>query len=214
MTYRDRIKAAVDRTERWKLESLCSKRAREWAHHDEPFTLNNNVEWWREFGRRLPVPAEQRALSCAPVHYIALVELLSGGMRWSPVLTIGEVLVKGKACFGVHRTSLRRELRKGPLADGCIRIHVWLTFADLTIYDLTLLPWLHRQRGEPMDLQREDAMCLIGDPDSMAPEYEYRPHLVGPEFLWRTGTLQPMTEPLFKQAQLAWAESVEAAAGM
>lgn len=208
-SYRQQLQEAVVRTEKWNLSCLSSRMMGEWAHHDESngFTLNCDADYFTKFSRAVPVPPEVRATSCAPVHFGALIQMMAMAWEWPPVITIGDVLVGGSPCFNVNRNSLRQELRRGEKATGRVHIHVWLTFADLTILDLTLIPWVLRRQGDPIDMRAPHGLALLGDPDQLKPTFEHRPMLIGPGFLCRTGTLHAGAEHLYAQAEAAWAET-------
>ncbi len=204
--YREAMREALQRTRKWELESPSSKLMATWVAHGEEggFKLNNSHEWWAGFSRAIPDPPEFRANACGPVHLVALMELRKFGVEHPPLLTVGDVLIDGEPCFGVNRTSLRRYLRAGAGTDESIDVHVWLTFPDLTVVDFTIVPWKLRQDDEPMDLGRPDALMVLGDPDAMAPRREYRPMLVGPEFLWRTGMFRPGVEQQYAAVERQW----------
>jgi hypothetical protein len=204
--YRETMKQALERTEKWELGSPSSALMARWVAHGEEhgFKLNSSHEWWAGFSRALPDPPELRANACGPMHLVALMELRKLGIEFAPLLTVGDVLIDGEPCFGVNRTTLRRCLRAGPGRDESIGLHVWLTFPDFTVVDFTIVSWTLRQRGEPMDLGRPDALMVLGDPDALAPGMEYRPLLVGPEFLWKTGVFQPGVEQHYAAVEREW----------
>lgn len=210
-TYREQLKDSVELTEKWNLQCLGLLRMTDWVNHDEKhgFTLNSNPEYWAEFSRALPQHPEIRANACAPVHIFAQSQIMLMGNEWAPVLTIGDISVDGQSCFNVSRSTMRRYFRNGPEKNAQINIHVWLTFADLTIFDLTIIPWLLRQHNEPMDLNRPDGLAVLGDPDELKPQYEYRPMLIGPEFLWKTGTLEPETKKIHTATEIKWAQILD-----
>lgn len=207
-SYREQLQQAVERTDKWKLSCLSSALMGDWAHHpkEHGFTLQCDPESWAKASRAMPHPPEIRANACAPVHLGAVTQLMIEGLQWAPVITVGDVLIDAKPCFNVTRNGLRRYLREGPEATDSINFHVWLTFADLTIFDLTIIPWQLRQAGAPMDLSRPDGLALLGDPDELQPEYEHRPMLIGPEFLWATGSVYPVAKTVYARAEKAWAE--------
>lgn len=99
-------------------------------------------------------------------------------------------------------------LRKGPESTDTIDIHVWLTWPDLTIFDLTLLPAMLHEAGDALDLERPDGLALIGRSDELAPDRTYVPTLVGDAFLWRIGAINSFGQQRFERAQLSWIEGL------
>lgn len=204
--YREALRSALERTHNWGLDDVSTKLMSLWVEHGEAhgIKVNSPPEFWSAFSRVIPEPPEFRANACGPIHLTPLVELRRLIPDTAPLLTIGDVHLDGEPCFAVTRQMLRSYLRAGPGTDASIDLHIWLTFPDLTVLDLTIIPWSLRQRDQPMDLGRPDALMVLGDPDAMAPGMEYRPMLVGPEFLWRTGVFRPGVEQAYAAVEREW----------
>lgn len=57
-------------------------------------------------------------------------------------ITVGSVEFKGKPLYPVSKSSLRRTLAEGFNPDRELDLHVWLTFPNMRVLDLTIVPTL------------------------------------------------------------------------
>lgn len=57
-------------------------------------------------------------------------------------ITIGNVVYDGKDVYQVSQSSLKRTINEGFQPDKSLELHVWLTFPNMTILDLTIVPTL------------------------------------------------------------------------
>lgn len=57
-------------------------------------------------------------------------------------VTIGNVKFKGKELYEVSRSSIKRIMAKGFSPEENLELHVWLTFPNMTVLDLTIVPTL------------------------------------------------------------------------
>ena len=212
-SYQEMMKKAVRRTKEWGLE--CWSSVLVGNRLDTPLPveapISKNKAFWdftEETSRSLPMPPEQRAKACAPVHLFAAALFMRGDLPFAPFVTIGDIHWDGDPCFHVNETTLKQALASGPDPTAEIRIHAWLTFPDMTVLDFTFPPWQCRQNGERMDLNEPGALRVFGDPEGLRKHYEYRPMLVGPEFLWRTASVSMLARQDFESAQRAWLQKL------
>jgi hypothetical protein len=208
-TYRGMLSEAVMRSKEWGLEDWSTVLADSVLGETVPVEdlVCRDEAFWRfteQMSRSLPMPPELRANRCGPVHLEVAANLMRMGLPNAPFLTIGDVLWDGDSCFNVSEASLREALEEGPDATTRIGIHAWLTFPDMAVLDFTFPPWQCRQNGEAMNLGEFGALTLFGDPEALREHYDYRPMLVGPQFLWRTGVVTPLGRQMFDSVQAEW----------
>lgn len=202
--YKERLAEAIERTNSWKLKSRGSIMAATFLEVELGDRAKPSPEALAEFSRGIPVHPEMRAGMCAQLHTAALAMFMEGDFPVLPVLTIGNVLVDGEPRYRVSRQGLRRLLRKGPEATDVIHVHMWLTWPDFSILDLTILPALINESGQEPTLDRPDGLALVGQPQALKPRYSYVPFLVGEEFIWRIGAVEEVAEYHYKHAQEVW----------
>jgi len=204
------MKEALKRTAAWGLECPAShytgealERAPSGQRIGKVFDFYRLFE---EYSRNFPFPPEIRANACAEVHPMAAAHLMSLEFPHFPCLTIGDVFWSGDSCFRVEEARLRDFLDAGPSKEHGVAFHAWLTFPDLTIYDLSFVPWQCRQNREYMDRSDEGGLGLFGVSEDMVrrAKIEHRPFLIGPELLWRTTSSNPMTEANYRRAEATW----------
>ena len=210
--YKDSLTKAVGRTRSWGLETRGSTLTQFYLDRDFGELAKPSTEVLVRLSREFAFPVEQRPGSCAPVHLMALAMFYEMGLPFPPVLTIGNVMVDGKPRYTVSRQGLRPHLREGTRAAGTIFVHMWLTWADSTILDLTILPALAREAGEPLDPGRPDGLALIGQPQELKPRFTYLPSLVGTAFVWAVGAVQGAAETHFKATEERWLRQLGEAA--
>ena len=204
--YKAALRKALDRTQKWTLDTRNCVMLDQYlvGDLDEKASREALVRFSRDF----MFDVEQRAGQCAAVHLMALAAFYDMRMPAPPVLTIGDVLVDGVARYKVTRQGLRRHIREGRGAGGIIRAHMWLTFPEFMILDLTLLPAMVGEAGEPLDINRPDGLAVIGQPQELKPRLVYKPMLVGEGFVKATGTIQPFGEAMFTESFECWMDEV------
>lgn len=202
--YRDALSNAVERTKKWGLLSRGTIALESYLQFSDGERPGTNVPALVDLSRRLPHPPLMRAGACAQVHVAALAMLYQDDLFIPPVLTVGNVLVEGKPRYQVSRQGLRQLLRVGRKGTGVFHAHMWLTWADLTIFDLSLLPSILHEDGEELDLDRPDGLALIGKAEELEPSLTYVPYLVGQEFVWRIGAMPEGVEAHFRQTEEVW----------
>lgn len=204
--YKAALRKALDRTQKWKLDTRNCVMLDQYlsADLDEKASKEALVRFSRDF----MFDVEQRAGQCAAVHLMALAVFYDMRMPAPPVMTVGDVLVDGVPRYKVTRQGLRRHIREGRGAGGIINAHMWLTFPDFTILDLTVLPAIAGEAAEALDLGRPDGLAVIGQPPELKPGLVYKPMLVGEGFIKATGTIQPFGEAMFAQSFEAWMDEV------
>ncbi|MBE0503654.1 MAG: hypothetical protein IBX46_05925 [Desulfuromonadales bacterium] len=57
-------------------------------------------------------------------------------------ITVGNVKYKGKEVYQVSKSSVKRIMAKGFCPNESLEVHVWLTFSNMTVLDLTIVPML------------------------------------------------------------------------
>ncbi len=208
-SYREQMREAVERTDAWGIDSwhktLAMNRLSQPPAPPQPRQeYGKKALFFEHLSRTFPLPPEVRSNLCGPVHLLLSTMFMEKELSTAPFITIGEVVWSGDPCFGVTEENLKATLDAGNVPFADIRIHVWLTFPDFTILDFTFMPWQCRQNGEVMDLNETGALKMYGNPDEMVGRYDYKPMLVGPEFLFRTGAVKPHEREAFLVTQAQW----------
>lgn len=57
-------------------------------------------------------------------------------------ITVGNVKYKGMEIYHVSKSSVKKIMAKGFCPDESLEVHVWLTFSNMTVLDLTIIPTL------------------------------------------------------------------------
>ena len=215
--YKAALARAIERTHKWGLTSVGSIMAEQYLAHDLGDMVKPSADALAEVSRTLPFPPLQRPGACASIHLLALAMFYEDHLGAPPVLTIGDVRIDGKPRFNVTRQGLRKLVREGPERDGVINLHMWLTWGEFSILDLTLMPSVLHAAGVDPRLDRPDGLVLLGKPAELKPTFSFHPWLVGAEFSRRIGAVQPMAQAHFDDRQAMWrrwqANEVEARLG-
>lgn len=97
-------------------------------------------------------------------------------------ITIGNVKYKGKGIYQVSRSSVKRIMEKGFCPNESLEVHVWITFSNMTVLDLTIVPTLlSKGLASPSDFgDRRYVIWKEGD-DS---DFEYIPVLQHNNFMY------------------------------
>ncbi|KPQ23803.1 MAG: hypothetical protein HLUCCA13_11730 [Halomonas sp. HL-48] len=97
-------------------------------------------------------------------------------------ITVGNVKYKDQEVYNVSKSSVKRIMAKGFCPDESLDVHVWLTFSNMTVLDLTVIPTLvSKGLAGPTDF--DDLRYVIwkeGD-DS---DFEYIPVLQHNNFMY------------------------------
>lgn len=216
-TYRELMKEAVNRSERWGLECLSTQMMGDVLTAPEPKErLGRQKALWDYFealSRQLPYPPDERANACAAVHPSTASYLMKIGFKQLPFITIGDVVWDGDSCFHVTEQSLKECLDAGPAKELKIGFHAWITFPDLSILDLTFVPWQCRHNKEPFNLNEPGGLGLFGVPEDIRARFKivHQPKLVGPELLWRTEAAPEVLHEEHQLAEQAWYEEMSLA---
>ncbi|MFA5762949.1 MAG: hypothetical protein WC931_05175 [Bacilli bacterium] len=130
---------------------------------------------------------------CGAVHFCAIQQIYSTREIDMPYVTIGDVLVRGKPRYGASYQKLKQAKRHGLGKNENIDCHVWLTFPDMTIFDLTLGVGLAYEREKVLVDEQKDCCVIWGKPEELLKKngLDYRPYLVGHLFLFQSGMLEP-----------------------
>lgn len=96
-------------------------------------------------------------------------------------ITIGDISFNGKPVFGATRETIRNEIERGPNRDAPLDLHVWLTFGNLQIIDLTVIPsLLSKKIARPADFKGKS---IISTKPRKSSKLQYKPILVYNNFL-------------------------------
>ncbi|EHA17520.1 hypothetical protein HAL1_01110, partial [Halomonas sp. HAL1] len=97
-------------------------------------------------------------------------------------ITVGNVKYKDREIYQVSRSSVKRIMAKGFCPDDSLDVHVWLTFSNMTVLDLTIIPTL-LSKGLASTSDFNDLRYVIweegGDSD-----FEYIPVLQHNNFMY------------------------------
>ena len=94
-------------------------------------------------------------------------------------ITIGNVFYKGENIFNLSKSSLKRTLNEGVVTDKALNAHVWLTWDDTTVVDLSIISTLIRR--EKLVPSNGMPLALIWS-DHEPGDYWFEPLLVDNNF--------------------------------
>lgn len=97
-------------------------------------------------------------------------------------ITVGNVKYKGKEIYQVSRSSVKRIMAKGFCPNESLEVHVWLTFSNMTVLDLTIVPTLlSKGLASPSDFGGRRYVIWKEDGGS---DFEYMPILQHNNFMY------------------------------
>lgn len=97
-------------------------------------------------------------------------------------ITVGNVRYKGREVYQVSRSSVKRIMAKGFCPDESLDVHVWLTFSNMTVLDLTIIPTLvSKGLASPSDF--EDFRYVIWK-EGESSSFDYIPVLQHNNFMY------------------------------
>lgn len=98
-------------------------------------------------------------------------------------LTVGDVSYRGSRLFGATRETMEQVVANGISTQDVPLFHVWLTLADMTVIDLTIMDQLARKGflDGPADKVQKLNVWSPGNPG----KFVYHPILVDDEFIKR-----------------------------
>lgn len=108
-------------------------------------------------------------------------------------LTIGEVKFRRKSVYDITEQTVITVFRRGFQPDEELGVHVWLTFEEMTIVDLTIMASLLRI-GWIEQSEYDRNPVVVGKAAQLA-EFEYKPFLVDNDFAARVDRFQVMPRP-------------------
>jgi len=94
-------------------------------------------------------------------------------------ITIGNVFYKGENIFNLSKSSLKSTLNEGIATDKPLNAHVWLTWDDTTVVDLSIISTLIRR--EKITPSKGMPLALIWS-DNEPGDYWFEPLLVDNNF--------------------------------
>jgi len=128
-----------------------------------------------------PMGPETLRTNCTGAH-MAISQLFSR-LGVPHLITVGDVLVDGAPLFSTSYQFLKRELRGSNRQGNQFDAHVWLTFPDHHILDVTIRTYMlaeHRGGpGIPSDFHWRDYLYMSDETWSERYTLEYRPMLYG-----------------------------------
>jgi hypothetical protein len=96
-------------------------------------------------------------------------------------ITIGDIMFNGKPVFGATKDTIRDDIARGSDTDAPLNLHVWLTFGNMQIMDLTAVPsLLSKQIARHADFRGQ---TLISTKPRKTSKLQYKPILVYNDFL-------------------------------
>lgn len=104
------------------------------------------------------------------------------------LLTVGEVKFRGESVYEVTEQKVITTFQRGFQREEALDVHVWLTFEDMTIVDLTImasllrLGWIDRKHYK-------QSPVVVGKAAQLA-DFEYQPLLVDNDFARRIDQLE------------------------
>lgn len=98
-------------------------------------------------------------------------------------LTIGDVSVEGERLFNTKQATLEECVRDGISTVDQPRFHVWLTLADMTVIDLTIISQLLVKGCVPPP-ENNEQWLTVWRPERQG-RFNYHPLLIDDEFLSR-----------------------------
>lgn len=97
-------------------------------------------------------------------------------------ITVGNVKYKDKEIYQVSRSSVKRIMAKGFCPNESLEVHVWLTFSNMTVLDLTIVPTLiSKGLASPSDF---DGRRYVIWNEGGGSNFEYTPILQHNNFMY------------------------------
>ncbi|MDZ4202855.1 MAG: hypothetical protein U1C96_12010 [Gallionella sp.] len=94
-------------------------------------------------------------------------------------VTIGNVFYRDENIYNLSKSSLKRILNEGKRLDTSLNVHVWLTWDDMTVVDLSIVSTLVG-RGK-LAQSEVDSLALIWTEEAPG-DYRFEPILVDNDF--------------------------------
>ena len=177
--YSDKFKTAVSKTKELGLNLECKFHA-----YEQRYSCENVAESAIRLFNRRGYSAKNLSQNCAKIH--AEVYYLLKSHNENIYLTIGNVVINRRPWLKTSSTILESELKKGPISSE-MNMHVWLTFPDMAILDLTIGHNIDLNRG--FERRLEDSLIYC-PPDEHDELHYYEPMLVGNEYLEKIGAYE------------------------
>ena len=102
---------------------------------------------------------------------------------FSANITIGNVFFKGRNIYNLSKNKLKYIINEGHSLTKSLDVHVWITFENMTVFDLTIIPTLLHM-GLISEKEFKDNPVLTWRED-LESEFNYIPLLVDNEFMHR-----------------------------
>ena len=131
------------------------------------------------------IPREILIQDCGGVAAMLHANLKQHGVE--TLITIGDVIDRGKSRYDTTFEYLKDELKKG-IQNSPVKLHVWLSMSDGTIIDPTILLKRKGNAFVNKKLNYQQQGLYIGDAISL--KLKYKPVLLGSDFLYKIGLLR------------------------
>ena len=203
--YRQRFIAGMDLLA--ELDSRCDRDevARD-KRHVEAVGLGENLETYRAVVSTAAFMARQWLRPHDPWEVVGrrcldfshgfhrLWEERTKGALLKAWLTVGDVRNRGESIHGADRAKVERRVRRGLAADAPPDVHVWLTFEDMSVLDVTIMAALLRLgRVSPEQYMRNPV--VFGRPEALG-DFQFVPILVDDDFRAKVERRTPPRLPM------------------
>jgi hypothetical protein len=102
--------------------------------------------------------------------------------RLAPVaITVGNVVYKNTPIYDVSKSSIKRTISEGFNPNKSLELHVWLTFSNMKVLDLTIVPTLI-EKGFPTEGEFEKNYVIWEE--STNSNFQYIPFLQHNNFMY------------------------------
>lgn len=169
MSYNDQFIRSVEFLERF--DKKCRRET--WGNDNIATEIENNIldKELRGFLNAELKGIASRYIQSSTVSFVNQCHSISQQFyeHWStqeigklaPVyITIGTVEYKGQEVYSVSRSSVKKIISKGFRPEDSLDVHVWLTFSNMTVLDLTIIPTLI-SKGLAVSANFDDSKYII-----------------------------------------------------
>ena len=98
-------------------------------------------------------------------------------------VTVGNIFYKGESIYNLSKSKLKNIINQGHQLEESLDVHVWTTFEDMTVFDLTIIPTLVHRGILPKSALEKNPVLVWHD--EMKSDFSYQPLLVDNEFMHR-----------------------------
>lgn len=190
MSYATDFIAGVERACEWGVSDEQSYVAEDWVWLEE-LKHDNRMMTTIETGKRTIVPfvvrkfyeatgGYRRHASTCHLASKAVADILTDAFQMPTWLTFGAIYYNGLNVYNVTVSSMREIVKRG-FELTKLDLHCWITLADMSIVDVTVLSSLH-QKGLLNDNLSDETAYIIQDGETQD-RLRYEPILVSDAFV-------------------------------